>query len=40
MELYYFNNDEFKVHVVGKIDGKEFVTNDRKISKNKYQSPQ
>ncbi|MDW4543341.1 hypothetical protein QI187_11180 [Staphylococcus saprophyticus] len=36
----YFNNDEFKVHVVGKIDGKEFVTNDRKISKNKYQSPQ
>ncbi|WP_438873888.1 TcaA NTF2-like domain-containing protein, partial [Staphylococcus ureilyticus] len=36
----YFNNDEFKVHVVGTIDGKEFVTNDRKISKNKYQSPQ
>lgn len=37
---HYFNNDEFKVHVVGTIDGKEFVTNDRNISKNKYQSPQ
>jgi len=37
---HYFNNDEFKVHVVGTIDGKELVTNDRNISKNKYQSPQ
>ncbi|MGI2320302.1 TcaA NTF2-like domain-containing protein [Staphylococcus cohnii] len=37
---HYFNNDEFKVHVAGTIDGKEFVTNDRNISINKYQSPQ
>ncbi|RBA02384.1 TcaA NTF2-like domain-containing protein [Staphylococcus arlettae] len=36
----YFNNQDFKVHVVGTIDGKEFVTNDIKVSKNKYQSPQ
>lgn len=36
----YFNNQDFKVHVVGTIDGKEFVTNDVKVSKNKYQSPQ
>lgn len=27
----YFNNQEIKVHVVGTIDGNEFVTNDRKV---------
>lgn len=36
----YFNNQEIKVHVVGTIDGNEFVTNDRKVNINKYQSPQ
>lgn len=36
----YFNNDVLNVYVVGTIDGKEFVTNNRKIRKNKYQSPQ
>ena len=28
----YFNNQESKVHVVGTIDGNDFVTNDRKVN--------